>query len=103
MPGSRALLTDGRVGDYAKPMPTTTAPQTLHCFTCDGEGQIQVGATSVRTCDLCDGEGVREIEDDVCPEPNCDGETHYSGQRDPHTNEDVEAGPCTHGGFVPPW
>lgn len=30
----------------------------------------------------------------TCPARACDGETHYTGQRDPFTNEDVEAGPC---------
>jgi hypothetical protein len=29
-----------------------------------------------------------------CQEPNCDGELHYAGTKDPTTNEDVEAGPC---------
>jgi hypothetical protein len=29
-----------------------------------------------------------------CTEPSCDGETHYTGRRDPVTDEDVEAGPC---------
>lgn len=30
----------------------------------------------------------------ACAEPQCDGDTHFSGQRDPHTNEHLELGPC---------
>lgn len=33
-----------------------------------------------------------------CAEPSCDGETHYTGRRDPVTDEDVEAGPCPQAG-----
>ena len=29
-----------------------------------------------------------------CPDASCDGDTHYTGRRDPGTDEDVEAGPC---------
>lgn len=32
--------------------------------------------------------------DRTCLEHNCDGEIHYSGAKDPVTNEDVELGPC---------
>jgi hypothetical protein len=30
----------------------------------------------------------------TCQEPNCDGELHFTGAKDPVTNEDAEAGPC---------
>jgi hypothetical protein len=30
----------------------------------------------------------------TCLEPSCDGELHFTGAKDPVTNEDVEAGPC---------
>lgn len=29
-----------------------------------------------------------------CEQANCNGETHFTGQRDAGTNEDIEAGPC---------
>ncbi len=30
----------------------------------------------------------------ACADAACDGDMHYTGQRDPLTNEDIEAGPC---------
>jgi hypothetical protein len=30
----------------------------------------------------------------TCTEPSCSDGLHYSGRRDPITDEDVEAGPC---------
>lgn len=29
-----------------------------------------------------------------CRAAQCDGDTHYSGQKHPETNEDIEVGPC---------